>query len=74
MLREIQSNPYWLGNIWYVNTAAVDNTDGPDTIRQIQQPAAHVTSDRWYCITISTEVGVYTSWYASLGGPTFLYH
>lgn len=60
MLKQIQSNPFWLGDINYVNTAAVG-----DARQEIHAPAVDTFARRWYSIVMGTEVGIFTSWHVS---------
>ena len=44
----------------YVNTTAAD---GANAKAKIHQPRPGTTSNRWYCVTVGTEVGIFASWY-----------
>jgi Caulimovirus viroplasmin len=61
MLRVIKSNRFWLGDIHYVDTATVD-----DTQQEIHKPAVNTVSRRWYCVFQGTAVGIFNSWYGHL--------
>lgn len=60
MLRQIRSNPFWLGGMNYVNTAAACGTQ-----QEIHAPALDTSTRRWYTVVMGTEVGIFTSWYVS---------
>jgi hypothetical protein len=60
ILRQVRVNPLWVGSMEYVNTTAYG---GADAKCKIHQPSPEATANRWYCVTIGTEVGVFTSWY-----------
>lgn len=59
ILRQIRSNDLWLGDIRYVDVAAVS---GAGAERIVHQPASSTTSEHWYCIIVGAEVGIFTSW------------
>lgn len=57
MLRSINADRQWVGDISYVDTSAVTITN-----QQIHKPSRGVVSSRWYIITAGTRVGIFTSW------------
>jgi hypothetical protein len=61
MLRWINSDPLWLGNINYINTSAIGGSLGN---RKIIQPKDNVVANRWYRITVGREVGIFTLWHS----------
>lgn len=60
MLRQLRLDPFWVGGIEYVDTSHIG---GFNAKWKIHQPPPEVTSNRWYCVTIGAEVGVFASWY-----------
>lgn len=58
MLKFIKLNNLWLGDISYVDTAAVDGAQ-----QENHKPAANTPSHRWYCVTKGTEVCIFNAWY-----------